>query len=310
MKSFVPVYQFNKGLQTRRGEDFTEPDEFRIFQNVRWDCSRRPGQDRIAVATNLSDSHALEFNGSSKFVQARTNANVWTMPLQFSLRTVIKQANTPSGDEFILGWEAGTGPITLKLNSSSNVVFSITDSAAVSTSITSSTSLTPGTAYSILITRDKSALKMYIDNALVATGTMSATLLGQTPTQRWMLFAANGAPGLVGTTVGWFDGVIDHVILYNIVLADNAEGFIRACDPSTDEIMAYYPFDFTASNQYIYDYSRFENTAQASSGANAPNVVDTLCVRELPVRGIFQIENANNSFVAVVCGRQYFNVRV
>lgn len=305
MKSYLPVYNFEKGLQTRKGEDFTEPDEFREFQNARWDCSRRPGQDRISVLANL-DSSAFDFDGSSFSVSAPRLDAVWTLPLQFSLRVVFKQDDASGSDEFLIGWEAGTNPFSLKLNGSRNVVFTFTDSASNTTTMTGSSVLATGTAYSVLITRNKSELKMWVNNTVDATATVSATLLGKAPTTKWIIFGGNGF-GAIGQVVNFFDGTIDHVLLMSVALADNTEGFMRIPDPLAEEVMAYYPMEYAQYSNQVFDQSRFENTGAASaSGAT----VTSLCVPELPVRGMVQLDNVTNTKLVIVAGRQFFNAGI
>lgn len=305
MKSYLPIYKFDKGLQTRKPEDFSEPDEFRQFLNARWDGSRRPGQDRILVPTqSAGNCAATNFNGTNQYAGAAFNATVWTLPLRFSLRVLFKQdVHVRTGDEFLIGWGApGTGPITLKINSSGKVVFTITDSASVSTTITSTATIATGTKYSVLVTRDKSNLKMYVTSISETsestnTATMSATLKSAAPTQ-YPLFAVNGAAGLPGTT-GWYDGDIDHILLLNTTLANNNEGFIRPSDPMADDVLAYYPFDATT---FLYDHSRFGNNG---SYGNAPPSTTHLCVSEAQVRAVGQFDTGEGARMFVVMGRSY-----
>lgn len=295
MKAFLPFYKFEKGLQTRKGENFRDPDEFTIFQNarVRESAFRRPGQDRIAIASG-SDSTAFNFNGTSQFIETSYDARVWTLPLRFSLRVVIKQDDNPVGDEFIIGWLTGSGPVFLKLDSNRKVVFSITDSASSTTTVTSTTALTAGTAYSILVTRDKDSLKMWVNNTLDATGTMSATLLGKAPTQS-LLFATNNS-------TNWFDGDIDHVLLLGSALADNSEGFLRPCDPRADDVLAYYPME-DAGNSLVNDLSRFEATGVQG---NSPTAIASLCVQDTPINLMTQFDTGGKKKLLIVAGRLFY----
>ena len=303
MKSYLPIYKFDKGLQTRKPEDFNEPDEFREFLNTRWDGSRRPGQDRILVPTNSAGNcTAMNFNGTNQYATAPSNASVWTLPLKFSLRVLFKQdVHVRTGDEFLIGWGApGTGPVTLKINSAGKVVFSITDSAAVTTTMTSGLTTTTGTKYSVLVTRNKSDLSMFVTSigeSVISknVATMSATLKSAAPTAD-LLFAVNGSAGFPGTT-GWYDGDIDHVLLLNTVLSDNNEGFIRIPDPMVDDVLAFYPFDSTT---YLYDHSRF---GMSGGYGNSPVSATNLCVPEAPVRALGQFDTGDGARMFVVMGR-------
>lgn len=295
MKAFLPFYKFDKGLQTRKGENFRDPDEFMVFQNarVRESAYRRPGQDRVAIASG-ADSAAFNFNGSNQYIEVPFDARVWTLPLRFSLRVVIKQDDNPTGDESIIGWLTGAGPVFLKLDSNRRVVFSITDSASSTTIVTSATALTAGTAYSILITRDKSSLKMWINNTVDATGTMSATLLGAAPTQS-LLFATNNS-------TNWFDGDIDHVLLLGSCLTDNSEGFLRPADPRADDVLAYYPME-DAGNTLVNDFSRFENSGVQG---NSPVSAASLCVQDTPVTGMTQFDTGSRKKLLIIAGRLFY----
>lgn len=304
MKSFLPSYSFNKGLQTRKNENFSSPDEFTVFQNVRVksNAARRPGTDRLAIASG-GDSGAMNFNGTDQYVAVSFDARVWTLPLRFSLRLVINQDDAPAGTECILGWDKNNGPVFVKINSSGKLVFTITDSASSSTTVTSASSITPGTKYTILITRDTSSLKMWINNTLDATGTMSATLSGKTPTQD-MVFGCNGVAGLGGATEH-FDGTLDHVLLMNSVLSDNSEGFLRPIDPRADDIWAYYPME-TAGYNKIEDLSKFENFA-VYVPANMPTPVSSLCVQDEAILGMMQFSDITRKKLFVVAGRTFYN---
>lgn len=298
MKSFMPVYSFAKGLQTRKAEDFSEPDEFREFLNarVKGNGYRRPGQDRIAVTT--TDAAAMNFNGTDEYIEVPYDARVWTMPLRFSLRVVFKQDDNPTGDEFLLGWAGGTGPIKLKLDSSRKVVFSFTDSANTTTTVTGATALTSGTAYTVLVTRDRDSVKLYVNNAVDATGTVSATLLGKAPTAA-LYFARDNT--------SYFDGDIDHVLLLNSALPDNSEGFMRIQDPRADDVLAFYPME-DAGNSLVNDYSRYENTGEQK---NAPTSATTLCVQDAPILGMAPLcDNTGKKKMLVLAGRLYYGVEV
>lgn len=298
MKSFLPVYNFAKGLQTRKAEDFSEPDEFREFLNarVKGTCRRRPGQDRIAVAgTNAA---AMNFNGTTQHIEVPYDTRVWTLGLRFSLRVVFKQDDNPTGDEFLIGWSGGTGPIKLKLDSTRKVVFSFTDSASTTTTVTGATALTAGTAYTVLVTRDKDAIKLYVNNVVDATGTVSATLLGKAPTAA-LYFARDAST--------YFDGDIDHVLLLNSALADNSEGFLRITDPRADDVLAFYPME-NAGNSLVTDYSRYENTGEQK---NTPASATTLCIQDSPIIGMAPLCDASGKKkMLVLAGNQYYGVEV
>lgn len=278
MKSYAPIYRFGKQLQTRHAEDFGEPDAFRIFQDGRASkgpLTRRPGQRRSMVCG--SDNGALNFApGSSETINVPLDTGVWTLGLRWSLRILFKEDDDPAGNEYLLGYAgAGVGSLTLRLNSSRNVVAVWTDSAAASVTLTSSTALTSGTAYPVMVTRDTSTLKLWVGNTAEVTSTSaSATLLGRPPTAN-ITFAGHNA-------AEYFDGDIDHVTLYQSVLADNADGFLRCADPMADDVLAHYTFEQTA-NAHVTDWSRYGNTGLA---VNTPTTATALCVQDSPVMGM------------------------
>ena len=287
MTDYAPVYRFGKQLQTRHPEDFGEPDAFRIFQNARASkgvLSRRPGEALLAVG---GTSHgALNFApGSSETlnIPIPTGGGVWVLPLRFSLRMVFKQDDNPAGNEYLLGYAgAGVGGLTLRLNSSRNVVAVFTDSAATSTTLTSSTALTAGTAYSVMVTRSTSTLKLWVNNTAEATDTgVSATLLGRTPTANVTIAGHNAAD--------YFDGDIDNLLLLQTCLADNADGFLRCADPMAEDVLACYTMEQTA-NAHVTDWSRYGNTALA---VNTPTTATALCVQDSVVTGMAPFTTAS-----------------
>lgn len=297
----APVYGFGKQLQTRGSEDFGSPDAFRIFANGRTSdglMRRRPGKARVAVCG--TDHGALNFApGSSEIltIPLPTGGGVWVLPLRFTLEIVFKGDDDPTGNEYLLGYAgAGVGGLTLRLNSSRNMVAVWTDSAAASVTMTSSTALTSGTAYSVLVTRDTSTLKLWVNNTAEATSTSaSATLLGATPTASVTVAGNNGTD--------FFDGDIDHLTLLQSCLTDNAEGFLRLADPLADDVLAHYTMEQTA-NAHVTDWSRYGNTAIA---ANTPTTATALCVQDALVQGVAPMTTLGGQKRAVVVagGRVY-----
>ncbi len=292
MKNYAPVYRFGKQLQTRRAEDFGSPDEFRIFQNARASkelLARRPGSARVAVCG--TDHGALNFSpGSSESLTIPGPPSVWTLGLRFTFKIVFKQDDAPAADEYLLGYTGGgVGSLTLKLNSTSNVVAAFTDSAATTTTLTGATSLTPATAYSALVTRDTSTLKLWVNNAVDASSTgVSATLLGRAPTAAVQVAGHNGA--------NYFDGDIDHLTLLQTTMADNAEGFLRLSDPMADDVLAHYTMEQSA-NAHVTDHSRYGNTALA---VNTPTTATALAVQDAAVQGVGTLTTLTGQKRAIV----------
>lgn len=280
---------FRKGLQTKGSEDFGQPDEFRIAQDVRFrtgSAKRRGGMAKLGTAG--TDNAAENFDGTNDVVTVPRNGSaawgsVWNLPLRWSLRLLISCDDTPAGDEYILGWAStGNRGLTVRIDSSRRIVVDHWDSAGTLVTLTG-TAITAATATPLLITRDTSTLKLWIENTVAASSSsLSATLLGRTTVDNLTFGATNGA--------NFFDGTIDHVDLLYSVLADNADGFLRLTDTYADDVQACYTFDRT-SNSHINDWSRNGSTGLLS-GTTA---VSALCVQSSPVLLMHQWEKANGT---------------
>lgn len=301
MHDYAPIYRFGKGLQTRASEDFQAPDEFRTFQNVRVKtglAKRRKGSAYRAMAGH--DRTALNFDpASSETVNVPLDTRVWALGLRWSLKILFKQDDNPVGNEYLLGWAgAGVGPITVRLNSSRNVVVDFWDSTPTLTTLTSSTALTAGTAYPILITRNGATLTLYVANTAEASSTsVSSTLSGRTPTTN-LTFAGHNA-------ASYFDGDIDHATLYSSVLANNANGFIRCTDPLADDVLAHYTFEQTA-NAHVTDWSAWGNTGL---GVNTPTTATALCLNPALVNGAaFYKDSTGVGKAALLAGGRFYAV--
>lgn len=307
MKAFLPFYKFEKGLQTRKGENFRDPDEFTVFQNVRVNGSsvRRPGQARIAILPDMAKASNLD--GSTNYIVAPYDARVWRLQVKASLRVVFKQDATPSADQDIIGWYNQLGPISMKINGSGYLVCGITDAFGVTTTLTSATTITPGTKYSVLITRDRGSVKVWLNDAVTATATIDAAA-PTIPATRSLWIGARGSTGFGGAinVTNYFDGDIDHVLLLTSTLQDNSEGFLRPADPMADDVTAYYPIEVD-SNKLISDLSRFGNTATAS---HVFSPIASLCVADAPVTGMVQFDNGSGKTLLSMAGGAFNNVEV
>lgn len=274
MRQYLPVYRFGKGLQTQAGEDFQAPDEFRVFQDVRVKeglAKRRKGRARLAVTG--SDNTARNFDGSNDVITVPKDTRVWALPLRFTLRFLVSGDDTPAGDEFILGWSStGNKAVTIKRNSSRQIVADFWDSAGTNTTLTSTTATTNGTAYPCALIRNGTSLALWVENTAEASATVSA-LAGRTPVDNLTFGAHNGA--------NFFDGTIDYVDLQNVALSSNADGWMRLPDPRAEPVLACYGFEVD-SNNYLTDLSRYENTGLNSGTASAT----ALCLQNAPILGM------------------------
>lgn len=298
MKSFAPIYRFGKGLQTRTAEDFGKPDEFRVFQNARCGkglLERRPGQARVGYATTAAG--ALSFTAlQSHVVTVPLDVRPWTLGVRWSLRFTF-QLRTVGVTQYLLGYAgAGVGSIVLRVTSGNKLVAAFSDSTPTTTTLTGATTLAVDTTYSGLVTRDKSTLKLWLDNAVDASSTsVSATLGGRVPTAALTLGAHQGADFL--------DGFIDNVVLYSTVFADNSEGLLRCVDPMAEDVLACYTGELDA-NYLVNDWSRFGNTGEASGTMTS---VASLCVLDTMVTGCapFIDRNGKKRAVLVAGGKVY-----
>ena len=301
MKSYLPVYRFGKGLQTKANEDFGQPDAFRTFQNVRVRdglAKRRKGVARLAITG--SDNTARNFDGTNDVITVVKDTRVWILPLRFSLRFLVNGDDTPAGDEYILGWSStGNKPITIKRTSSRTIVVDFWDSAGTQTTLTSSTATTNGTSYACMVTRDTSTMKLWVNETAEATSTsVSATLLGRTPADNLTFGAHNGA--------NFWDGTTDHVDLQNVCLSHNNDGFLRLHDPMAEHVLACYNFEVDA-NSLITDLSRYGNTGLNSGSSSAT----ALCVQDAPVTGMHPFVDAQGQKkVLITAGGLVYAVEV
>lgn len=283
------VITFRKGLSTKASEDFQAPDEFRIAQDVRFrtgSAKRRFGMAKLGTAG--TDNGAQNLDGSNDVITVPRNGSaawgsVWNLPLRWSLRLLLACDDTPAGDEYILGWSStGNKGLTVKIDSSRRIVVDHWDSAGTNVTLTG-TAITAATATPILVTRDTSTLKLWIENTVAASSTsLSATLLGRTTVDNLTFGAHNGA--------NFFDGTLDHCDLLYSVLSDNSEGFLRLTDTYADDVQACYTFEKTA-NGHINDWSRNGNTALNSGSSDA----SALCVQASPILLLHQWEKANGT---------------
>lgn len=286
----VTIANFQKGLATKGSEDFGEPDAFRTAQNVRFktgSAKRRAGTAKVATAG--TDNVAQNFDGTNDVVTVPRNGasawtSVWNLPLRWSLRLLVSCDDTPAGDEFILGWSStGNKGLTVKIDSSRRIVVDHWDSAGTNVTLTG-TAITAATATPIMVTRSTSTLKLWIENTVAASSTsLSSTLLGRTTVDNLTFGAHNGA--------NFFDGTIDYCDLqHGVVLADNADGFLRLTDTYADPVEACYFFAKSANN-HVDDLSRNGNTGLLSGASDAT----ALCVQASPVLLMHQWQKANGT---------------
>lgn len=300
MKSYAPVYNFGKGLNTKRSEDFGAPDEFRVADNVRFKdgtARRRPGRARLAISD--SDQTAREFDGTNDVITVVKDTRVWALPLYFTLRFLVSGDDTPAGDEFILGW-SGTGnkPLTIKRDSNRKIVVDFWDSAGTQTTITSATATTNAQPYPCALVRNGATMTLWIENTADATGAVSATLLGRTPADNLTFGAHNGA--------NFFDGKVDYIDLQNRVATDNRDGWLRLTDPRAEHVLACYTFEVDA-NGLLTDHSRYENTGLNSGSTSAT----TLSVQKAPGLGLHPFVDASGQKkVLTICGGRVYAVEV
>lgn len=265
--------RFGLGLQTTGLEDGLELPRFVQFQNLRVDqgvAKRRPGQQRVAVATNHNQGG--DFDGSSQYLTIPRVAAVHTLKRVWTFEALVNADSFATNAKTIFGVaHASDYSLLVYFTTAGNLVAKVQDSGATVTTLTSATAFSTGTTYAVQVVRDGTALTMRVNGASEATGTI-ADLDCKAPGGNLYIGRDNG--GL------YFDGKIDFVRMRTVALSDQAYGKIRLIDPRAKDVLFCYEMEQFITG-VIHDLSRFELHA-TDSGSPTYGTSSALCVQAHP----------------------------
>lgn len=249
-----PKFYAPLGLNTTAAEHSSAPGVYPVAQNIRTSSGNsavRTGMKRLVVIAPDDTAKIIDADGSNdKATTPYTPAEVFPLGTQWTVEFLC-QADTLSGDHYIIGDTGASSALKIKQTSSNTFVATVTDSAVTSTSVTSGATATVGTVCAVMLTRNGATLSLYVNNAAAVTATMSATnpLLG--PHSALSFYANNNA--------NFYDGRIEFFRAFKTVKTTQADGWYRLANPLAPDVICDYVFEIDAGTGYVLDRSRFEN---------------------------------------------------
>lgn len=260
-----------KGLETTRDTSSSRLawTEYLNSRTAEDSDARRKGMVRLhrfAAASVLMD-----FDGTDDDVDIAFNAVINPLGTIFTIETLF-QTDDIASTRTIFGRTGSAKSLKIVHNTSSEVVVTVTDSAAADTTLTW-TGVAAGTLCALQIVRNGASLTGYL-NGTSKTGTMSATNLVSTGTMT--VGSDNNAD--------FFDGRVDFLRFFRYAKSNRHDAWARLVNPRAPGVIIDYVFEPDA-NGYVLDRGALGLHTSAVNGTPATNVAP-LAVNPVPVLGI------------------------
>lgn len=289
----APNFAFG-GLNTKAQSTGLDPLSAIHLQDMRVvgrDLVQRKGMVRLAQI-KCGEFRSMDFDGTNQEASAPIDTRVWALGTTFSLE-IACDADTLADDEAVLTAGSTTPCITVDLSSSKWRV-RIVDSAAATTTLTSTTNASTSGADTLQVVRDGADLTLRLNNTSEDTDTMSATNSLRTPVGDLRVARSGGSD--------FFDGSVDYVRLCSKAKANHNDRLLRSPCPRAADVLADY--DFQLVNTMVRDRSRYENHLVT---ANTPVDATSLCHNPAFMRviGMGVDENNRRQLLLVEAGCYY-----
>lgn len=260
-----------KGLETTRDTSSSRLawTEYLNSRTAEDSDARRKGMVRLhrfAAASVLMD-----FDGTDDDVDITAESVIRPLGTIFTLETLFQTDDIASA-RTVLGKNAATKSLKIVHNASSEVVVTVTDSAAADTTLTW-TGVAAGTLCALQIVRNGASLTGYL-NGTSKTGTMSAT--NTLATGAMTVGSDNNAD--------FFDGRVDFLRFFRYAKSNRHDAWARLVNPRAPGVIIDYVFEPDA-NGYVLDRGALGLHTSAVNGTPATNVAP-LAVNPVPVLGI------------------------
>jgi len=231
--------------------------------------ARRAGMVRLHRFA--ASSVLMDFDGTDDDVDITADASIRPLGTIFTLETLF-QTDDIASERTILGKNAASKSLKIVHNTSSEVVVTVTDSAAADTTLTW-TGIAAGTLCALQIVRSGASLTGYL-NGTFKTGTMSAT--NTLATGAMTVGSDNNA--------NFFDGRVDFLRFFRYAKSHRHDAWARLVNPRAAGVIVDYVFEPDA-NGYVVDRGSMGLHSSAVNGTPATNVAP-LAVNPVPVLGI------------------------
>lgn len=260
-----------KGLETTRDTSSSRLawTEYLNSRTAEDSDARRKGMVRLhrfAAASVLMD-----FDGTNDDVDLTAESVIRPLGTIFTLETLF-QTDDIASTRTVLGKNAASKSLKIVHNTSSEVVVTVTDTAAADTTLTW-TGVAAGTLCALQIVRNGASLTGYL-NGTSKTGAMSAT--NTLATGAMTVGSDNNAD--------FFDGRVDFLRFFRYAKSNRHDAWARLVNPRAPGVIIDYVFEPDA-NGYVLDRGALGLHTSAVNGTPATNVAP-LAVNPVPVLGI------------------------